>query len=229
MSVADHVHDTVLSTDGSQQTMGLAELNQGAVSNGAAASMERPTVACATLGGGARLAGRDRRFAAGGVYCAPCHAVVHAVYHGGDVLGAALVALQELTDVLAFVEPFPNGLPCIACCRARAAQPGTVWCSPTCRRRVWSFGHRGFRLVNLGGVVLPEKVWRLLRGLRESTYRTRRIEVGVIEALVVPLDAGRSRSARASVAARRGLPPPDDGLEVRDLIRSMTPRIRTLT
>ncbi len=227
MSSADEYDDTA-STVTSRPTRTSAELNSGAVSN-AEPPLDRHTFSCATLGCGARLAARERRFGAGGIYCARCHAVVHAVYHGGEILSATLLALHELTDMLTFVEPFPSALPCIACSRARPAEPGTVWCSPRCRRRVWSFGHRGFRLVNLGGVVLPERLWRTLRGLRESTYRMRRVEVGVIEALVTPLDVGRSRSARSSVAARRGLPPPDDGLELRDLIRSMTPRIRTLT
>jgi len=205
----------------------MSDGNPGAVSDGGGPDRVERTFACATVGCRARVPRDQLRHGPGGVYCARCHRVVDAVYHGGEVLVSALRDLRELEECMTISEPFPHGLPCMACSRGRAAEPGTLWCSPTCRRHLRTFAYRGFRLVCLGGIVLPERVWRCLRGLRESTYRTRRIQHGVMEALVAPLDAGRSRSARASVAARRGIPPADDGLELRDLIRSMAPKIRT--
>ena len=200
-------------------------MRPGAVSGGTPPS---DAVGCATVGCTARFRRTERRYGPGGIYCETCHQVVRALYDGGDVLVAALQGLHDLEGDLTFVEPYPDALCCLACSSARAAVAGTLWCSSSCRRRVMSFGHRSLPLVNLGGVVLPERTWRVLRGLGGGTYRTRRLRLGVIGALVAPLDTGRSRSARAGVAARRGLPPPEDDLALRDLVRSMSPRIITL-
>ncbi|MFO0714284.1 MAG: hypothetical protein U0353_30870 [Sandaracinus sp.] len=181
---------------------------------------------CATIGCEAILPTGSPRMA---LYCRRCRLVLEAIYDGGEVWDASLRALGELAADIEFVPPYPAALPCVGCSFPRAALPGVVWCSPKCQRSIRSFVHRGLRLANLGGVVLPEKMWRHLRGLGGGTYRERRLRLGVIGALLMPLDAGRSRSARAGVATRRGLPSPEDGLALRDLIRSMTPRIRTFT
>lgn len=180
---------------------------------------------CATIGCEAILPIGSPTMA---LYCQRCRVVLQAIYDGGEVWSASLRALKELEGDLHFVPPYP-AVPCVGCSFPRAALPGFVWCSPKCQRSIRSFVHRGLRLVNLGGIVLPEKMWRHLRGLGGGTYRERRLRLGVIGALLMPLDVGRSRSARAGVAARRGLPPPNDGLELRDLIRSMAPKIRTFT
>lgn len=163
------------------------------------------------------------------VYCRPCRLVLECIFHGGEIWGASLRALRELESVLDFVTPYPDALPCIGCVSPRAALPDTVWCSTKCRRSVRSFVHRSLRLVSLGGVTLPEKCWRHLRGLGGGTYRERRLRLGVAGAIVMPLDTRRSRSARVGVAARLGTAPPDDGLALRDLVRSMSPKIRTFT
>ncbi len=209
------------------QTVTATEMLPGAVSE-SNADPPANLVECSTVGCGARFHRSERRYGPRGIYCKRCHEVVRALYDGGEVLVAVLAALHDLDDDLGFVEPYPDALCCLACSSARAAVPGTLWCSSSCRRRLMSFGHRSLPLVNLGGVVLPERTWRVLRGLGGGTYRTRRLRLGVIGALVAPLDTGRSRSARAGVAARRGLPPPEDGLALRDLVRSMTPKVITL-
>ena len=181
------------------------------------------TIGCATVGCHARLP----RLTRAGTYCADCRRVVEATYYGGEVLAVMLRDLRALETEMVFIEPYPHALPCIACSSPRPALPWCLWCSPKCQRWIWTFVQRGFQLVNIGGVVLPARTWRALRGLRPSTFRMRRVQFGVVAALVMPLDTGRSRSALASVAVRRGHPALED-IEVRDIARSMTPRIITL-